>query len=128
MKIPEPMMPPMTIIVASKAFNRRASVVTAVTLRDGPESKHAEAVMRMFRRLVLIGFVVTQLRGYGGFAAYAAPEPRNLATPQPAPQPFSLSDPDGQELIIEELNVHTAIHGMLSLTELELRFRNPQAK
>jgi len=45
----------------------------------------------------------------------------------PAP-PVSFSDPDGQELILEELSARTAIHGMLSLTELELRFRNPQAK
>src|SRR4051794_23695228 len=45
-----------------------------------------------------------------------------------AQTPFSLSDPDGQELILEELNAHTAIHGMLSLTELEFRFRNPTAR
>ena len=45
-----------------------------------------------------------------------------------AQTPFSLSDPDGQELILEELNVHSAIHGMLSLTELEFRFRNPKAR
>ncbi|MEA2569845.1 MAG: hypothetical protein QOI24_1846 [Acidobacteriota bacterium] len=42
--------------------------------------------------------------------------------------PISLSDPDGQELTLEELSVRTAIHGMLSLTELELRFRNPTAR
>jgi tetratricopeptide (TPR) repeat protein len=45
-----------------------------------------------------------------------------------AQTPFSLSDPEGQELILEELNVHSAIHGMLSLTELEFRFRNPKAR
>ena len=43
----------------------------------------------------------------------------------PAP-PITFADPDGQELILEDLSVRTAIHGMLSLTELELRFRNPQ--
>jgi tetratricopeptide (TPR) repeat protein len=42
--------------------------------------------------------------------------------------PISLSDADGQELILEELSVRTAIHGMLSLTELELRFRNPKPR
>ncbi|HET7706512.1 MAG TPA: VIT domain-containing protein [Thermoanaerobaculia bacterium] len=41
---------------------------------------------------------------------------------------ISLSDPDGQELIIEDLDVRVAIHGMLSLTEIEFRFRNPQPK
>ena len=42
--------------------------------------------------------------------------------------PITFADPDGQELILEELSVRTAIHGMLSLTELELRFRNPQER
>lgn len=44
------------------------------------------------------------------------------------PTPIALSDPDGQELILEELSVRAAAHGMLSLTELELRFRNPHAR
>jgi hypothetical protein len=42
--------------------------------------------------------------------------------------PISLSDSDGQELILESLSVRAAIHGMLSLTEMELRFRNPKSK
>ncbi len=45
-----------------------------------------------------------------------------------AEQPISLSDTDGQELILEQLSAKTAIQGMLSLTELDLRFRNPKAK
>jgi tetratricopeptide (TPR) repeat protein len=48
-------------------------------------------------------------------------ETKAAATP-----PITFADPDGQELILEELSVRTAIHGMLSLTELDLRFRNPQ--
>lgn len=58
--------------------------------------------------------------------------PRPPKTPQaaspsaPPPPPITFADPDGQELILESLDVRTAIHGMLSLTELELRFRNPQ--
>ncbi|HVR37756.1 MAG TPA: VIT domain-containing protein, partial [Thermoanaerobaculia bacterium] len=44
----------------------------------------------------------------------------------PAVAPISMSDPDGQDLILEELSARTAIQGMLSLTELEFRFRNPQ--
>lgn len=44
------------------------------------------------------------------------------------PAAISLSDPDGQELILEDLDVRVALHGMLSLTELEFRFRNPQAR
>jgi tetratricopeptide (TPR) repeat protein len=42
--------------------------------------------------------------------------------------PISLSDADGQELILEQLSARTAIHGMLSLTELEFRFRNPKPR
>jgi tetratricopeptide (TPR) repeat protein len=48
--------------------------------------------------------------------------------PSTSPSAISLSDPDGQELILEDLDVRVAIHGMLSLTEMEFRFRNPQAK
>lgn len=44
------------------------------------------------------------------------------------PSTISLSDPDGQELVLEDLDVRVAIHGMLSLTEMEFRFRNPLAK
>lgn len=46
----------------------------------------------------------------------------------PPSPPITFADPDGQELILEDLSVRTAVHGMLSLTELELRFRNPQAR
>ena len=48
--------------------------------------------------------------------------------PFTGPPPISLSDPDGQELILEDLDVRVAIHGMLSLTEMEFRFRNPLPK
>lgn len=60
----------------------------------------------------------------------AAPQAQQPAVKQvsaaPPPPPITFADPDGQELVFEELSVRTAIHGMLSLTELELRFRNPQ--
>ena len=55
----------------------------------------------------------------------AKPVPRDVGPPTP---PVSFADPDGQDLILEEVSARTAIHGMLSLTELELRFRNPQAR
>jgi tetratricopeptide (TPR) repeat protein len=55
--------------------------------------------------------------------------PAVAPAPAAAPAPLvTFADPDGQELVLEELSVRTAIHGMLSLTELELRFRNPQAR
>jgi hypothetical protein len=41
---------------------------------------------------------------------------------------MSLSDPDGQELVLEGLSVKAAVHGVLSLTEMEFRFRNPTSK
>lgn len=60
-------------------------------------------------------------------APSGAPALRRVADPgTPAVPPITFADPDGQELILEELSVRTAIHGMLSLTEIELRFRNPQ--
>ena len=52
--------------------------------------------------------------------------PAAEAAAAPPVAPITFADPDGQELILEELSVRTAIHGMLSLTEMELRFRNPQ--
>src|SRR5689334_22254859 len=52
---------------------------------------------------------------------------RRVPDEKPIP-PITFADPDGQELILEELSVRTAIHGMLSLTEIDLRFRNPQAR
>ena len=58
------------------------------------------------------------------------PSPRELRAPQvvndetPSVPPISLSDADGQGLILEEVSARTAIEGMLSLTELDLRFRN----
>ena len=65
----------------------------------------------------------------------AAPQSKSPAPPappvkpsMPAVAPITFADPDGQELILEELSARTAVHGMLSLTELELRFRNPQPR
>lgn len=65
-----------------------------------------------------------QSRGREGFTGRVAASMAKT----PAVSPISLSDPDGQELIIEDLDIRVAIHGMLSLTEIEFRFRNPQAK
>lgn len=80
----------------------------------------------------------------GAVAAVSAPVQRNVApdekpvplpavspakaAPLPPVAPITFADPDGQELILEEVSARTAIHGMLSLTELELRFRNPQER
>jgi tetratricopeptide (TPR) repeat protein len=71
----------------------------------------------------------TAPRGEGMQLQEARPEkPRRAVDTAPPPAPITFADPDGQELILEDLSVRTAIHGMLSLTELELRFRNPQAR
>ncbi|HEX8208752.1 MAG TPA: VIT domain-containing protein [Longimicrobium sp.] len=42
--------------------------------------------------------------------------------------PIALSDADGQELAIEEMNVRSAIEGVFSLTEMEIVFRNPHGR
>ncbi len=57
-----------------------------------------------------------------GTARGVAPAP---ALPE---APLRLSDPDGQEMRLEELSARAAVHGMLSLTELELVFRNPHPR
>src|SRR6266852_24599 len=63
------------------------------------------------------------------------PSPRMYKAPRvvpddatPPPAPISLSDTDGQGLILEELSARTAIQGVLSLTELDLHFRNPKPR
>lgn len=56
----------------------------------------------------------------------AVPAARPLQ--QETPAPISLSDPDGQELVIQELNVRTAVQGVFSLTEMEIVFRNPHGR
>src|SRR6059058_5078152 len=63
-------------------------------------------------------------------AVGAAPRPQQPAAVAQvaAVAPISLSDADGQDLVLEELSARTAIQGMLSLTELDLRFRNPKAR
>jgi tetratricopeptide (TPR) repeat protein len=71
--------------------------------------------------LVLAAIVCIGLSG----APAASPAKKTSLAPV---APISLSDSDGQELTLEELSARTAIHGMLSLTEIELRFRNPKAR
>ncbi|HEX2208885.1 MAG TPA: VIT domain-containing protein, partial [Longimicrobium sp.] len=51
-----------------------------------------------------------------------------LGAQQETPAPIALSDPDGQELVIQELNVRAAVQGVFSLTEMEIVFRNPHPR
>src|SRR5579862_5604467 len=46
----------------------------------------------------------------------------------PKPCPVSLTNPDGQELALEKYDLRIAVDGPLSLTEMEMVFRNPQPK
>ncbi|HEX8254237.1 MAG TPA: VIT and VWA domain-containing protein, partial [Thermoanaerobaculia bacterium] len=93
--------------------------------------------MRTFAAAVLILLAIRydlQQPPATGSAASAPKAATATATVAPAiaapaaVAPLTFADPDGQELVLEELTARTAIHGMLSLTELELRFRNPRAK
>ncbi|HEV7920088.1 MAG TPA: VIT domain-containing protein, partial [Thermoanaerobaculia bacterium] len=68
-------------------------------------------------------------------AVPAQKQPAPAPTPAPAKgaaapdaAPISMTDPDGQDLILEDLSARAAVQGMLSLTELELRFRNPRPR
>ena len=40
--------------------------------------------------------------------------------------PVSLTNPDGQSMILERYNLRVAVNGPLSLTEMEMVFRNPE--
>ena len=42
--------------------------------------------------------------------------------------PIGLVDADGQELILDRLDLRVAIYGFLSYTEMELAFRNPEER
>lgn len=83
---------------------------------------------------VLSVVVVVLLTAIAGLLLTAAPPrrvevvKRAVAEEGPAVAPVTFADADGQELVLEELSARVAIHGMLSLTELEFRFRNPQER
>jgi Flp pilus assembly protein TadD len=86
----------------------------------------------MHLRLGLLPLLLTCLPPTDGFAA-TPPAPTALAAratgdATPVPSPIELSDPDGQALTLTALTAKVAVEGPLSLTELELRFRNPQAR
>src|SRR5690348_15863199 len=42
--------------------------------------------------------------------------------------PVSLTNPDGQALLLDKYELHIAAHGPLTLVEMEMVFRNPQPK
>src|SRR4051812_24917590 len=42
--------------------------------------------------------------------------------------PVSLTNPDGQSLLLEKYDLRVAVHGPLSLVEMEMVFRNPEPK
>ncbi len=81
--------------------------------------------MKSYSRLLALAAVMA-------IAATAGPQTKQITRPKAtaaAPSAaMSFSDADGQDLILEDLSARTAIHGMLSLTELEFRFRNPKAR
>ncbi len=82
------------------------------------------------RRTNLVGAVVVfVVSAFAGLTLQA--QQKVTRSPQPPPAdalPLSLADPDGQGLTIELLSVRAAISGPLSLTELEIIFRNPQRR
>ncbi|MDP2313172.1 MAG: VIT domain-containing protein [Pseudomonadota bacterium] len=61
----------------------------------------------------------------GPYQRSASAEPAAVEV-APLTAPISLSDPDGQSLTLTSLSAKVAVDGPLSLTELELRFQNPQ--
>ena len=53
---------------------------------------------------------------------------RPKATESRIPCPVSLTNPDGQSLTLEKYDLRVAIDGPLSLTEMEMVFRNPEKR
>lgn len=84
--------------------------------------------MQSYARSLSLTAALTIAIVVGLFLAAAPQEKPRGFTPAPPPAPITFADPDGQELTLEDLTIRTAIHGMLSLTEMELRFRNPQSR
>src|SRR5512139_3375485 len=77
---------------------------------------------------LLVGASPVDRRGDHGSSVTSSRRIQDIQIEQPAaaqniessaaaklPTPISLSDADGQELILEDLNARAAIHGMLSL-------------
>jgi len=53
---------------------------------------------------------------------------RAEAAVQQVPCPVSLTNPDGQAMVLEKYDLRIAVHGPLSLTEMEMVFRNPEQR
>lgn len=88
---------------------------------------------RLLGLILLCVLTAPALAGSRGAVSRAGSRPasksaRPITRAAETPPPVSLSDPDGQEMALEELSVNAAVHGMLSLTELTLRFRNPHPR
>jgi tetratricopeptide (TPR) repeat protein len=64
--------------------------------------------------------------GARGANATSVPTQAPVEVAEAPAAPIELSDPDGQALTLEALSVRAAVNGPLALTELEIRFRNPQ--
>ncbi|MCZ7645791.1 MAG: VIT domain-containing protein [Planctomycetota bacterium] len=62
-------------------------------------------------------------------ASLASIRKTSLAGPDALPvSPVSLSNPDGQELELLKYDLRVAVHGALSLTEMEMTFRNNEGR
>ncbi|HEU4455151.1 MAG TPA: VIT domain-containing protein, partial [Longimicrobium sp.] len=84
-------------------------------------------VMLSLAALAALPAIAIARQGSGGSASPVRSESVAQDTTI-GPAPFALSDPDGQDLVLERLDVRTAVHGMLALTEVEMRFRNPRER
>ncbi len=78
--------------------------------------------------IAAIGFAGPPQPGPGSANGPAAPRGNPACKVTPPEPPVSLSDPDGQELVLEEFSIRAAVHGMLSLTEMTFVFRNREPR
>ena len=77
-------------------------------------------MLRTFSILALVAAVA--------LALITAPKYTALAAPPETAAPVSLVNPDGQALTLEKYQLRVAVHGALSLVEMEMTFRNPEPK
>ena len=87
----------------------------AMAIKTFPKSSpHHRGNRKVLRRTL----IMTLLAGL----FLAAPMANALA----GDSPISMAGPDGQGFHLEKMNMKIALHGSLSLTEMEMVFRNPK--
>ncbi len=76
----------------------------------------------MKRNLLVVAFSIAL------FFAFLTARPSRPSAATLESCPISLTNPDGQSLALVKYDLRAAVHGALSLVEMEMTFRNPEAR